>query len=144
MRLSLLWDSLSGDWRFKRSIEENHEVLEAHGKASWVLESSGSLLYSENGYLSIEGQSYPFSRSYRYVLKGDAVEIYFVGHRNYLFQSVSLVEKEGALIGKGEHPCGDDMYLSYYRFELPNSLCIRHKVNGPKKNSLITTHYAKL
>ncbi len=142
-----LYDTLAGGWRFQRHASTGERM---QGEALFQPLAPDSLRYREEGRAILpDGRELSFFRNYLYRIEGAVMTILFDGPTQGLFQRVTLSWADGAWVGQGHHPCGQDIYRSDYRIapgSQPGSqpgLTIRHRVTGPKKDYLLDTAYRR-
>lgn len=138
-----VFHKLMGTWEVKRQVYGSSKGI-FEGQARFFLINSLVLHYREEGLMYTKDQTFSAYREYFYVLEEEAIAIYFDREKKNLFHRVSFsTDRTEEVTGSGMHFCKDDLYLSSYRFALPNQFAITHKVKGPKKEYAISTSYRK-
>lgn len=140
-----MFDHLNGRWRLSRLIEPGGRYT---GEADFTPCGPNCLHYSEEGVLTPDGGApVPSRRSYFYKFDDDRISVLFDENPPRLFHHIDLkTEDECERIASEEslHICGPDTYRSTYEFRFDGSFIIRHRVSGPRKSYVMTTHYTAI
>jgi hypothetical protein len=141
---------LAGQWSLSRTIDGQDPVKSPlrgsmRGSAVWTPINSGAMAYREEGLLRLnDGAEMQAERDYIYGLHEDGFDVFFKEFPPRLFQHVALgPDADGGLFGNAEHPCGEDIYRSSYRFGRDGNFTICHVVSGPRKNYAMRTDYTR-
>ena len=136
-----LLQQLNGTWAFERNSPGQATMT---GVAIIAEIEPDLSSYEENGTLTTaEGRTFQFSRKYRYRATEEALDILFDETPPRLYQSVSLVTRNGGWAGSGFHLCSPDEYRSDYSFDPPDRFATTHHVTGPRKSYIIETRYSR-
>jgi len=147
-----LFDLLPGVWQFERAVPENQATMTGTAQFDRAAKSVvGRVLnYRETGFLNWQGQHEVF-RSYRYELESaaSAISTYFTEgpDAGKLFERLTLDDKssaQGLVTLCGDHLCIDDRYDSTYTFLDADHFTVVHRVEGPAKSYVSTTHYSRI
>jgi hypothetical protein len=142
--LSGLFNSLAGQWKFERIIENQGQ---ADGNAAFNMQSSGNLLYREEGiYQSQTEKQYRIFREYLYSCQNNQISVYFVENNSaprLFYTLMPVFIDHQCRYATGRHLCLKDTYEAKYTFICFNEFTLRYQVNGPAKNYFIETHYVR-
>ena len=136
-----LLQQLNGTWAFERNSPGQATMT---GTAVIAAIAPDLSAYEERGTLTTaEGRTFQFARKYRYRATEKSFDILFDETPLRLYQSVSLVARNGGWRGSGFHLCSPDEYRSDYSFDPPDLFMTTHNVTGPRKSYLIETRYRR-
>ncbi len=139
IRVTDLADHLVGSWALWRAIEIHTTGERAHlaGRAVWEPDATrpSRLLYREWGELTMAEHRGPASRSYRFELAGEGVDVHFDDGR--YFYSFDLTEGRAEIV----HVCGNDRYRGTLVAHSPTELEQTWRVEGPSKDYTSTTTF---
>ena len=145
MTVSGLRDAFVGTWHLSRRIEGEDASME--GRAVFTCESDGSLLYREDGVLTLHnGQCIKSTRRYRFVFGHESLQILFNDGPDHgtLFVELSFAAgQDGIMTATDDHYCGKDIYAVQYRLNFPTAYETDVRVSGPKKHYRALTRYAR-
>jgi len=110
------------------------ECGEFVGTASFVPDGAG-LLWTEEGRIRFGGHEGPAGRRLAIVPEGSGWLVAFADGRPF-----HPLDLEG---GPVEHRCGADRYAGAYRLRDPDTLEVRWRVTGPRKELEIETTYRR-
>ncbi|MBJ7449122.1 MAG: hypothetical protein JHC93_02045 [Parachlamydiales bacterium] len=138
-----IFDSLEGEWSFKRIIPNQGEI---NGRVVFHKENSSCLKYREEGVFStVHGDELNSYRDYYYTLNQDRIDIFFDKDLKNLFQSLIFNTNDTyPLKLRSSHLCSKDLYEGTYTFENAGQFNINYVVNGPKKNYTTYTVFKKV
>lgn len=114
--------------------------------ATFVRDGSSVLNYSEDGVLEGVG---PFQKKYQYTLTPDGIAVTHddAHNRDAAFHTLSFVlaDRDNGWVAsaEAEHLCNQDLYLSMYRLS-DDVFYVSHTVEGPNKDYVIRTYYARV
>jgi hypothetical protein len=139
--IKALLRGLAGRWMFDRSIEGYGTMT---GNAVFTPIAEQRLRYREDGTLRLNnGTEFAAEREYIYAPRENGFAVLFRENPPRLFHEVALVPgSDGELRGEADHPCGEDLYRSFYRFLPGGRFIVRHAVIGPRKDYAIVTVFA--
>lgn len=131
---------LEGEWSFERIISD-YGVMS--GVATFHGQDDNSSIYSERGQLQLSTGGSPIEAYRQYVFSPTLIgfDVYFAEDPRRLFHSVKLELFDHEIFGATVHLCINDEYRTKYRFELPTTFSIQHRVRGPKKDYTMDTKY---
>lgn len=114
------------------------------GEASFEWGGSQCLLYKERGRIQLKsGTTHDAHRSYIYTRLPDGFSIWFADAQPRLFHEVHLYQDGACWVADATHLCGDDTYVTFYRFAPDGSFFVRHDVAGPRKSYVSTTRFVR-
>ncbi len=131
---------LEGEWSFERIISGHGEMA---GAASFHGQEDNSSIYSERGQLQLSagGSRIEAYRQYIFAPTSIGFDVYFDENPRRLFHNVKLEAFDREICGATVHLCVNDEYRTIYRFGLPTTFSIQHRVRGPKKDYTMDTKY---
>lgn len=138
-----LYEYLQGTWEFER-------IIEGHGTAQGMATfkkhavNPQTLNYQESGiFHNLAQQAFKVHREYIYQFEHEHIHVYHArcGEKTDFFFELLLNTEEQQ--GAGHHLCVQDHYQAFYQFINTHQFQLNFKVNGPKKDFLIETHYRK-
>ena len=130
---------LAGPWAFLRHLDDRRlqQPGSIVGWATFEPEGAG-LVYREEGRLWFGGDRGTATRSYRYrFYDPDRAEVEFEDGRP--FHRLCLSAGRCAV----EHLCGGDRYRGVFETLGANTLRVRWRVEGPRKDYRLTTDYLR-
>jgi Family of unknown function (DUF6314) len=134
MRVLEVFNSLKGNWQIFRTINQNIIV---RGNASFSEQGTNQFVYREEATVILDQQKMNAYQAYFYSYANEQIDV--SNHAGQLMYSL-MFEGERSLPFKayGHHQCHEDVYQATYQF-FTHRIQLEYKVNGPKKNYLITT-----
>jgi hypothetical protein len=114
------------------------------GTATFTGRGRGRFDYAERGELKLtNGRRLDAERHYLLEETADGFTVWFAEAPPRLFHRIALRWTGQALVGAGQHLCGDDRYDSRYAFCADGSFSVHHAVAGPRKDYAIETRYRR-
>ncbi len=136
-----VFGGLIGAWQIQRTITPDAKMT---GEAVFSLAGPDELSYREQGELLLaSGQALQAERRYVFRSAPAGFAVFFAEPPFALFHAIVLTPQEDSLIGRATHGCGDDFYVSEYRFWPHGGFSIRHEVKGPRKDYASFTEYRR-
>jgi hypothetical protein len=136
-----LFAALPGTWTLARTVTPDG-VLD--GMARFAARPDGGLDYHERGELVLPGGRFAAERRYLLMPHRDGFTVHFADADPRLFHHVTLArEADGSLTGAAPHPCGQDLYVTSYRFAPDGGFTIINRVSGPNKDYTVTSAYTR-
>jgi hypothetical protein len=132
---------LTGTWTIERSISPDGRF---RGTAGFMQRADGDFDYSEQGELVLPTGRFAAGRRYRFEPHETGFSVHFVDTAPRLFHRVELGRlPDGAWTGEAPHPCGNDLYVTAYRFAPDGTFTIINRVSGPNKDYVVTSAYTR-
>ena len=133
-----LYDTLRGNWNINRVIEDRRSAQSGQFTGIATFSGSGStLLYAEDGTLSLADNEMRATRRYKWMIEGDAVTV------TYTDDSPFHAFRINGPTATADHQCGDDFYYAKYSFYFPQEWQVVWTVSGPRKDYTSTTLYSR-
>ena len=132
------FNQLQGAWRFERKITPGGVM---RGDAVFNQAGTDAYDYEEQGRWTLDdGTVGEFSKRYSYRVINDDIHVYYADgvDNGKLFH---VLEFDGIGQARAEHLCGQDLYVSAYKFTLPEKFQVTHTVQGPKKDYVSVTNF---
>lgn len=134
-----LRDWLQGDWQLTRETDDHiNDQRYRFAGASQFLASQDGLIQHDKGMLSLEnGQAFQAEQRYLWQFSAEQILIKFTDNRLFLTLSPPFT------LCDSQHLCGQDDYVARFEFLSNTEWYVRFQVNGPRKNYVMTSHYAR-
>ena len=135
--------SLIGAWTIERRVDDAATLT---GSATFERSAANEAVYHEQGTLRLStGYEASAERRYIYRQSPNGLAVFFDERPPRLFHAVALVRGAGGCLeGAAEHACGDDLYLTDYKFDSGADFRICHRVRGPRKDYTMVTVYRRI
>ena len=134
--LTSLWD-LEGRWSLTRRIQHGDGRVDRMTGWADFHRSGEHLRQDEKGTLEVNQQRLEAEQSYIWTALEDRLEVLFNDHRPFHDVPIGVVKPEA------EHFCTPDMYNVRYDFSGWPTWTSIWSVQGPRKNYVMTSTYAK-
>jgi hypothetical protein len=136
-----LFLALPGAWSLRRKIEDTRLGAGAFdGRATFAMQSDGTLLYEERGVIQLGAWRGPAGRSWIYALEDDALAIRYPG----TLAELHCFRIEDGRPASHVHTCGPDRYEAELARIADGSLSLRYTVRGPAKDYRLRTLLTRL
>lgn len=144
-----LFESLRGTWKLQR-----HLGVQGHmqGIAHFQPCGEGTLHYQETGKVIMNhGKVFAAHREYAYVYDQHTIAVYFwnVAQQRpdrllHKLQFHTIQIANPLLVATGTHKCVNDIYQAHYLFVDPQQFRLAYRVQGPRKDYMLTSHFKKV
>lgn len=126
----------AGPWQIRRQIRDTRGPDGTFAGLATLRPDADGLIYSEQGTLCLGPTQFQAERSYLWRAETeDTITLYFPDNR--LFHSFRLIPNPTAL-----HDCPPDTYQVSYEFTRWPHWTSTWRVTGPRKDYVMTSHYA--
>jgi hypothetical protein len=134
-------DFLRGKWTVSRVIPGQARL---EGTARFETRDDDTIAYVETGTMRLKsGGEFEANRGYVFEETAAGFRVYFDEEPLRLFHEVSFEPQGNSLKADCLHRCGADLYRSRYKLLSGGRMCITHKVNGPRKDYIMSTYYRR-
>ena len=125
-----------GTWSVRRALRDRRSGQTGAFTGTAAFEPDGAgLRWTEEGLVQFGAHAGPARRRLAIVPAGDGWQVRFADGRPF-----HALDLEG---GPVEHACGADRYAGAYRLRDPDTLEVRWRVTGPRKDLEIATTYRR-
>lgn len=134
-----LYAFLRGRWSIDRTIADHRDGLDGHFIGEAVFQGDfPELAYTEAGTLTLPHHTGEAHRAYRYEFDTrSACRVLFTDGR--LFHTLDLSAGRCAAF----HPCSEDRYEGVYGAADNDTLLVRWRITGPRKDLIIATTFRR-
>ena len=138
-----IFKALPGAWMLCREINDMRLGTGSFaGTGAFSAEPDGTLLYEEQGKLTLGAWRGPAWRRWIYAHEGNALVVRYPGTLAELHSFVFAAEPSGGAVAHHVHVCGADRYDARFERRADGALLLAYEVTGPAKayrlNTLLT------